>query len=539
MKIMNIKFLPVLVLSVLCNYSVVFAQIRYMDDITENVTVTENIVYGQNVGILTSTPLIESLMMDVYEPANDSVSNRPIVILLHSGFFLPPIVNGQATGDKSDYSIVEMCNRFAKKGYVAVAVNYRLGWNPVSSDEDIRKGTFIQALYRSVQDIKTAVRYLRKTAVEEGNPYGVGDKVSVGGYGTGGFISLSLASLNAYSSELFIPKFMNMTNPTNPTPYINQQVLGNFEATDTGLLPIDTYNDLEVTMCVPNHVGYSSEVDMVFNAGGALLDISWLEAGEVPIASMQNIVDHVDPYTEGYINAPFLYNPIFIAHGSQLVQEAATAYGNNDVFNDLSTSINDSWYSNGNGSGNASMAGHADLPGLFGMITPSPSTVPTACGFEVVQNAPWEWWSELIFLASIDPIDIEELNCSFQLNNPDMSEEKGLAFANMLSVFFTPRVFAALNADGSIESPILDAKELKLFNLSIFPNPSKDNFRISTDTEISAYQLFDLTGKLIYNKMNVSSQSTTIYRNGLNSGLYLTKITDIEGNSIIRKIIFE
>ena len=87
---MNIKFLPVLVLSVLCNYSVVFAQIRYMDDITENVTVTENIVYGQNVGILTSTPLIESLMMDVYEPANDSVSNRPIVILLHSGFFLPP-----------------------------------------------------------------------------------------------------------------------------------------------------------------------------------------------------------------------------------------------------------------------------------------------------------------------------------------------------------------------------------------------------------------------------------------------------------------
>ena len=39
--------------------------------------------------------------------------------------------------------------------------------------------------------------------------------------------------------------------------------------------------------------------------------------------------------------------------------------------------------------------------------------------------------------------------------------------------------------------------------------------------------------------MNVNSKSTTINRNGLNSGLYLAKITDINGNSMIRKIIFE
>jgi len=136
---MNIKFFLLLILAVLCSHKSVYAQIRYMDDITENVTVTENIVYGHNIGIFTSTPAIESLMLDVYEPANDSVSNRPIVILLHSGFFLPPIVNGQATGDKSDYSIVEMCNRFPKKGYVAVAVNYLLGWNSVSIDEDVKR----------------------------------------------------------------------------------------------------------------------------------------------------------------------------------------------------------------------------------------------------------------------------------------------------------------------------------------------------------------------------------------------------------------
>ena len=179
------------------------------------------------------------------------------------------------------------------------------------------------------------------------------------------------------------------------------------------------------------------------------------------------------------------------------------------------------------------------MSGLFGMITPAPISSPTACGFETVQNAPWDWWDSLTILATVDPIDIAVLNCLFLLNNPDMSEEKGLAFANILSEFFTPRVFAALNVDGTLGSSDFDTDDLELLDLSIYPNPAKNEIRISTDTEISTYELFDLTGKLIYNKMNINSKSTTIYRNGLNSGLYLTKITDTNYNSIIRKIIFE
>ena len=54
-----------------------------------------------------------------------------------------------------------MCKRFAKKGYVAVAVDYRLGWNPISTSADVRRSTLIQAAYRGLQDTKTAVRFLR------------------------------------------------------------------------------------------------------------------------------------------------------------------------------------------------------------------------------------------------------------------------------------------------------------------------------------------------------------------------------------------
>ena len=49
---------------------------------------------------------------------------------------------------------MEQCKRFAQKGYVAVAINYRLGWNPISEDENVRRSTLIQAAYRGLQDLE-------------------------------------------------------------------------------------------------------------------------------------------------------------------------------------------------------------------------------------------------------------------------------------------------------------------------------------------------------------------------------------------------
>ena len=95
------------------------------------------------------------------------------------------------------------------------------------------------------------------------------------------------------------------------------------------------------------------------------------------------------------------------------------------------------------------------------------------------------------------------MGCLALLSNPDMSESKGLAYTDMMSEFFTPRVFAALNADGTIESPILNAEEIEIFDISIYPNPAKNELRISANSEISTYELYDLTGKLVFNNMNV------------------------------------
>ena len=427
------------------------AQTRYLDDVGDQIVVTSDVVYGSNIGIITQTPALEELKMDLYQLAgDDTTTNKPVVIMLHTGSFLPAIANGQPTGDKTDNAIVEMCERFAKKGYLAVALNYRLGWNPVSTSEDVRRSTLIQAAYRGLQDTKTAVRFLRKSAAEDGNPYGVGDKFAVGGYGTGGYLSLAVATLNDYDSELLMAKFIDNSGDT-PMPYIIPSVLGNFEATDYGMMPADTTGDgvpdINVPLCIPNHVGYSSEVDMVFNAGGALPDIYWLEAGEVPIASMQNILDPDAPYGEGNVIVPTTGEFVIVAHGSKLIQEKADSLGNNEVFEGMSTMLNDSWYGNGNGTTNAAVAIHDDLPGLFGMVTPTPSAAPTLCGLQAVQNAPWDWWDNTVYGAMADAfqgVPSGTMGCLALLGNPDMSEEKGKAMANMMSDFFTPRVYAAL-----------------------------------------------------------------------------------------------
>ena len=526
------------------------AQTRYLDDVGTDVSVIQNIVYGQNVGIITQSPVLEDLKMDIYHlEGDDTTMNKPVVIMLHTGSFLPAIANGQATGDKTDNAIVEMCERFAKKGYLAIALNYRLGWNPVSTSEDVRRSTLIQAAYRSLQDVKTAVRFLRKSVSDEENPYGIGDEFAVGGYGTGGYISLSLATLNDYESELLMPKFIDSSAETiaiygQPVPYIIPSILGNFEATDSGFMEVDTDGDgtpdTQVPLCIPNHVGFSSEVNMVFNAGGALPDISWLNAGEVPIASMQNINDADAPYAEGNVIVPTTGEFVITAFGSQSVQEKADSLANNVIFDGLTTMLNDAVYGNGNGADNAAIAGHEDLNGLFGIISPAPSTEPTVCGFQAEQNSPWDWWNNETYGPIADGYQgtpAGTMGCLALLGNPDMSEDKGKAMADMMSDFFTPRVYAAL-----IGTPVPITYGCTFENSCNFNEEANfnDGSCIGFDVELSELTVDDpliTTTSTIMPTFEWSFNGTLIEGTGpelipTENGTYMVTVTNTEGCSI-------
>ena len=485
-----------------------FSQERYIDNIFSEVEVNSDVIYGNNVTVfptlLGQPPTTQDLTMDIYTPVGDTETNRPVVILLHTGSFLPLILNGQATGSKTDNAIVEQCMQFAKKGYVAIALGYRLGWNPTSDDENVRRRTLIQAAYRGLQDTRTATRFLRKSVAEDGNPYGISCKIAVGGLGTGGYISLAAATLNDYETELTLPKFMDTSmdidgdGQPDAVPYIIPEFMGDLSATSSGFLPsldIDgdgTADATDVQLCMPNHLGYSSHIDMAFNIGGALPDSSWIDQGEPAIASMHCYLDEFGPYEVGDIIVPTTNEFVVEAHGSLVIQRLSSEYGNNDAFEGLSMEVTDTWYGNGDGSANSALQvqaindfgspvfddegnpvlifeGHDVYPGLFPIVAPTGDQLTAddcnGCGGPVSscffpwgqQGSPWDWWNndpndpfgypQAAVNNPLAPegITAETYACQSTTDNPDMSEEKGLAFANMIQEFICPRIHAALD----------------------------------------------------------------------------------------------
>ena len=455
--------------------SISFSQTRYMDEVFCDIDIESDVVYGNNITVLPllqgGAPAPEDLEMDIYMPSGDSATDRPVVMILHTGSFLPAVANGQATGDKTDNATVEQCKAFAKKGYVAVALNYRLGWNPISENEDVRRSTLIQAAYRGLQDVRTGIRFLRKSIAEDGNPYGITDKFAVGGLGTGGYLSLCAASLWDYEEELLLAKFMDTSQDidgdglNDAVPYIIPEYFGNLEGTDSGILPgLDSDGDgvfdvTNVPFCLPNHPGYSSEIDMAFNVGGAIPDSSWVDQGEVPIASMQCWNEVFAPYGVGNIMVPTTGAIVVEGMGSLVVQQMATEFGNNDVFGGMSIELNDTWYGNGNGNDNSTTAGHDSYPGLFPIVTPDPSTDMTPCGPYEIQGSPWDWWDNELYGAIADAYQGTPegtMGCLALLDSPDMSEEKGMAYVDLIQQFMAPRIYAALELEGETINTMFD-----------------------------------------------------------------------------------
>ena len=164
---------------------------RYATTVFSDVTVKSNVVYGQNFSVLTGAPVLSDLKFDLYEPTGDTATNRPLIIYLHTGSFLPKGLNQLPTGSKLDSTTVEMCKQFAKKGYVVAAVAYRTGWNP-QGDQDTRTGTILNSVYRAMQDAKTAVRFFRHAADTNAMAYKIDtNRIVMCGQGSGGYVAFS------------------------------------------------------------------------------------------------------------------------------------------------------------------------------------------------------------------------------------------------------------------------------------------------------------------------------------------------------------
>lgn len=500
---------------------------RYFEEVFSSTTTTGPVVYGQNYGVLTGTPAIQPLVMDVYQPSGDTAQARPLVIYLHTGSFLPLLINGTATGDRHDSATVEMCKQFARRGYVAASMDYRLGWNPVGATQDIRTGTLLMAVYRAIQDAKTCVRYFRMDAKVQGNTFKVDtNRIMLVGQGSGGYVCLAYATLDK-TAEIQLLKFIAAETDLSygfvaGQPYVNQALWGDYD----GLGGLTGFNQ-------GNWPQYGNDVNMVVNMGGAIGDSSWLEAGDVPMVCFHVTNDPFAPYGNGNVIVPTTGQFVVYVSGSREVVRLANQFGNNDVFD---IPYNDPYTTRAN-------QVNEGFEGLFPFILPDPSIIIPGNPFHG-QAGPWEWWDSIALQTVAPAYGVPAANVAviYQnafLTNPDASKAKGLAYIDSIQGYLAPRVVQSMQLPGfisGVQTPDVFASDVKMF-----PNPALTSFLLRLDDpkqKIKYVQLFDMTGRLVSETKNINSMEVSIPREGLVNGLYLVKI-GLDKKEIQGKILFE
>jgi len=529
------------------------AQERYLEEVFDDVIVTSDVIYGVNATVLFLPIFGEAipipLTMDIYEPDGDTETNRPVVLVFHTGNFLPPPINRQIAGQKSDNSSVEICTQLAKRGYVAASVTYRTGWNPAAETQPIRALGLIQAAYRGIQDGRTAIRHMRAT-VDVGNPFGIDpNKVTAWGNGTGGYLTLGLASLNRYEKITGTTngpaKFiLDLDGDGIPeTPMVVPSFHGDINGEDLTITPAAGFGlPAGDTTNYPNHVGFSSEINLCVNVGGALGDISWLDStSNTPIISVQSPFDIFAPYGDAVLIVPTTGDPIVQVQGASIYQPKLQQLEINTIFNDYIFTDETTQEA----MDNSATAGHPYYEGLYPWIAPANSI-----GLDegVVLN----WWDP----NEISPPFPPDFPAGAAWNalphdsggtyhdqglllNEGMSPEKSRANIAKVMNYIAPRACVALDLPckdlfTSTKDFNLDASIMKLT-----PNPATSSVKITTEGEIIEHiAIFAMDGSLIMKKPNVNSESITIQRYNLPTGIYFVKAFFDKGVAT-QKVVFE
>ena len=558
MKTHLLKYIAIFLIFIGLNAN---AQTRYIDNMFDSVTVTSNVAYGQNISILPLLqglpPVMDTLLCDIYEPKNDTLTDRPVIVLIHTGSFLPPVLNGQATGSKNDNSIVENCMRWAKKGYVAVAMTYRQGWNPTSPSQAVRTATILQAAYRGIHDTKAMVRYLRKTVAEDGNSYGIDDsKIVVGGQGTGAYLSMGYITLDTVSELFIYPKFWDTSDPdpANHVPLISPQFpipgpitygYGNIDGTDTTYYPANfpPFNfPVDVLWNFPNNPSYSNDVSMAFNLGGTLADLDWLDGGQVPHVSFHCENDPFASIDEGVIIVPTTGDIVIPdVIGSRVANHYNTLWGNNSGFNqaglnDTLSQMSNSYNSNWNHPLND---GSLVYDGLYVFDTPAPDTVPNAFGeMPYHESSPWDWWDlatyDMMF-AAVNGAPAGYGAANSLLGSPNSgSDSIPMLYLDTIHGYLNPRMYEVLGLGGSS-----DFNEVIEKTTQVYPNPAKDNINIVSYAElINSVDVYNLSGQKVLSKKVNNGTTTKLNTSRLSKGVYIIDVKS-RVSSVKKKVIIE
>ncbi|MEL6836655.1 MAG: alpha/beta hydrolase [Bacteroidota bacterium] len=241
---------------------------RYLDLLFSEVDSTIGVQYGANTNQAGSNV---PLLMNIYQPANDTENNRPLIVLAHGGGF--------AEGDREDFN--DLARKFARAGYVAASISYRLMGGADDPSLQI-------AVIDAVQDMKAAVRFFNLDNTYRIDP----DNIFIGGFSAGAVTALHYA----YFDEAEI----------SAVPEELQQYI-----LSTGGLSGNSGNP-----------GGSEQIKGVINISGGLLKADLVDAGDPILYSIHGSLDNctIDPDSENNPNGDFI-------EGSCLIHPILDSFG--------------------------------------------------------------------------------------------------------------------------------------------------------------------------------------------------------------------
>jgi hypothetical protein len=498
------------------------SQTRYLDATFSTVKLDTTVVYGTNFTILAKffaqspRTLRQPLVADIYSPpSTDTETKRPLVLFLHTGNFLPPLATGPG-GSRRDSTAIEICTRLAKMGYVSASVDYRVGWAPTLENESTKRYTLINAAFRGIQDLNTAIRFFKKNAAT----YGIDStKIVVWGQGTGGYISYGAATLNATADSA---KFDTTTyGPRKfffgPNRMVQPWVNGDIEGKTLTIAP-NAYWDGIIssvdTMCSPNHVANTSNFQMQVNMGGALADLNWVDSKTVPSLSFHVPYDQFAPYQNAvlFVNTPRGPEPVIRVQGADSIQRKLDRLNVNRAIKGIKAANNplQSIFNTRNG---------GLVNGLFPLL-----------GDTLPDSSPWEFW------AANNP-----QNAAGLASNPRMTPMRAKRYIDTIFTVFAPRACMILNLPcNSIVNSTEELLQQYQTKLVVSPNPAQSlvTFESEVYNPIQSIELFDLSGRSISYIKNINSSNYQLNRGSIPNGMYIAKIK-FEGGILSKKIVFE
>jgi hypothetical protein len=244
---------------------------RFKKDVFASMDSAVNIRYGEAMNIKNE---MESLLLDIFMPSEDTMKKRPMVVFIHGGGF--------QNGNRKVAIAKRTINIFVPKGYVTASISYRLGIEEPKSNKD-----YAEAMYRAQQDARSAIRFLKANATRWNIDT---SQVFVCGTSAGAMTSLGLA----YMDENEVPVDVNK-NKWGPLEDKNENGL------------------------------HSSKVKAVMNLWGSMIDYRWINEGDVPLYNSAGTTDKTVPYDSSFDYHNFKYGP-YILFQRCLASGIATAW---------------------------------------------------------------------------------------------------------------------------------------------------------------------------------------------------------------------